>query len=76
MDSCYERYVNAGIDLCFSDSSKELDTDLDMVVLDWANAEEVGKGYRTGWFGPSDPITREQLAVMFYRYAGKGSGLF
>ncbi len=36
----------------------------------WANQIEVVTGYTdTGKFGPSDNITREQMAVMMYRYA-------
>ncbi len=37
----------------------------------WAASEGVITGYDNGNFGPSDPITREQLAVMLYRYAQK-----
>lgn len=37
-------------------------------VLWAANAGVVG-GYQNGKFGPSDSITREQMAVMTYRYA-------
>jgi len=41
----------------------------------WASEAGVVKGYDTGSFGPDDPITREQLAVMLYRYAQtKGKG--
>ena len=36
----------------------------------WANDAGVIKGYENGSFGPSDKITREQLATMLYRYAG------
>ncbi len=36
----------------------------------WANTSGVVTGYtNTGCFGPSDNITREQMAVMMYRYA-------
>lgn len=36
----------------------------------WANSIEVVTGYSdTGLFGPADKITREQMAVMMYRYA-------
>ena len=34
----------------------------------WAASEGIAGGYG-GLFGPDDPITREQLAVMLYRYA-------
>ena len=36
----------------------------------WAAAKGVITGYPDGSFGPDDPITREQLAVMLYRYVG------
>lgn len=37
----------------------------------WANKAEVVTGYTdgSGKFGPTDPILREQMAVMMYRYA-------
>lgn len=36
----------------------------------WANSTGVVTGYsNTGYFGTGDPITREQMAVMMYRYA-------
>lgn len=35
----------------------------------WANELGVIKGYEEGHFGPADNITREQMAVMMYRYA-------
>ena len=34
----------------------------------WASAEGIVTGY-DGKFAPNDPVTREQLAVMLYRYA-------
>lgn len=37
----------------------------------WANKQGVVGGYGNGLFGPNDDITREQLAVMLWRYAGK-----
>ena len=38
-------------------------------AIRWASAEGVAGGYGNGTFGPDDPITREQLAVMLHRYA-------
>ena len=35
----------------------------------WAAANGVVTGYGNGTFGPRNPITREQMAVMLYRYA-------
>lgn len=37
----------------------------------WAAESGVVEGYGDGKFGPDDPITREQLAVMFWRYMGR-----
>lgn len=34
----------------------------------WAASEGVVNGYGNGKFGPNDPVTREQLATMLYRY--------
>ena len=39
-------------------------------AVSWAAAQGVVAGYDTGRFGPNDSITREQLAVILYRYAG------
>lgn len=36
----------------------------------WAAENGIVKGYGGGLFGPDDSITREQLAVMLWRYAG------
>ena len=41
-------------------------------AIRWATAAGVVKGYDTGDFGPGDPITREQLAAMLWRYARAG----
>lgn len=35
----------------------------------WANANGIMSGYDDSTFGPSDPITREQLATVLFRYA-------
>ena len=36
----------------------------------WAAEKGIVSGYGNGLFGPGDNITREQLAVMLWRYAG------
>ncbi len=36
----------------------------------WANAKGVVQGNGNGLFAPESPITREQIIVMFWRYAG------
>lgn len=38
-------------------------------ALRWTRSTGVITGYPDGRFGPSDPVTREQLATMLYRYA-------
>lgn len=38
-------------------------------AVTWAEQSGVVSGYGNGKFGPGDPITREQLAAIFYRYA-------
>ena len=40
----------------------------------WAASEGVVNGYGNGKFGPNDPIIREQLAVMLYRYEQRSGG--
>ena len=35
----------------------------------WAAAKGIVSGYDDGRFGPEDPVTREQLAALLYRYA-------
>ena len=35
----------------------------------WAAAQGIAGGYGNGKFGPNDHITREQLAVMLWRYS-------
>lgn len=37
----------------------------------WGTENGVFEGYGGGKFGPDDPITREQLAAMLWRYIGK-----
>ncbi len=38
-------------------------------AVDWANKDGVVLGYGNGLFGPSNTITREQMAAILYRYA-------
>lgn len=39
-------------------------------AVQWAAKNGIVSGYSSDSFGPADSITREQLAVMLYRYAG------
>lgn len=42
-----------------------------MEAVRWADSQGIVGGYGNGTFGPSNPITREQLTVMlFWRYSG------
>ena len=44
-------------------------------AVHWAVDAKVVNGYDNSKFGPDDPITREQMAAMLYRYAqGQGKG--
>ncbi len=38
-------------------------------AVEWATDNEVVNGYGGGKFGPMDPITREQMAAILWRYA-------
>lgn len=40
-------------------------------AVDWAAVQGIVDGYAGGLFRPDEPITREQLAVMLWRYAGR-----
>jgi len=40
-------------------------------AVTWAAGNDIVSGYGNGKFGPNDPITREQLAAILWRYAGK-----
>ena len=39
----------------------------------WANEHRVTEGVGNNLFGPDEPVTREQMAVLFYRWA-RGQG--
>lgn len=36
----------------------------------WASANSIVSGYGSGLFGSNDPVTREQIATILWRYAG------
>ncbi len=36
----------------------------------WAAENKIAEGYGDGKFGPNDPVTRQQLAAILWRYAG------
>lgn len=41
----------------------------------WAGSVGVVSGYTSGYFGPNDPVTREQLAAMLANYASRVAGV-
>ena len=43
-------------------------------AVGWASQAGVVTGYDTGIFAPNDPVTREQLAAMLYRYQAHMGG--
>lgn len=43
-------------------------------AVDWAVSAGVVSGYSDGRFAPNDSVTREQFAVMLWRYAGSPAG--
>lgn len=42
-------------------------------AVSWAHANGLMSGYGKGEFGPSDPVTREQLATVLYRNSSLGN---
>ncbi len=45
-------------------------------AVSWAAAEGIVHGFGDGTFGPNDPITREQLAVILYQYSSSSETNF
>ncbi|MEA4816991.1 MAG: flavodoxin [Lachnospiraceae bacterium] len=42
-------------------------------AVNWATNKSIVSGYGNGYFGTNDPITREQIATILWRYAGSPS---
>ena len=40
----------------------------------WASQQSIVNGYGNGLFGTNDPVTREQMTAIFWRYAGSPEG--
>ncbi len=53
----------------FTDVVSTADTSWYYNAATWAEQIGLMGGYANGAFGPNDPITREQLALILYRYA-------
>lgn len=47
----------------------DLTQDWYVTAVNWAARNGIVNGYGNGMFGPDDPITREDMATMLYRYA-------
>ncbi|MBQ3390282.1 MAG: S-layer homology domain-containing protein [Firmicutes bacterium] len=43
-------------------------------AVNWAAANEIVTGYDEKTFAPNDPVTREQLATILFRYSGEEAG--
>ena len=56
----------AGAD-CFTDT---VDGAYYADAVVWATQQDIVSGYGNGLFGTNDPVTREQMAAIFWRYAG------
>ena len=55
-----------------SGESAYTDVSEDMWCTDaiiWATQQSIINGYGNGQYGPADPVTREQMAAIFYRYS-------
>ncbi len=64
---------------CPAPSAAEVFTDVEpgtwyTDAVDWAAEKKVVEGVGNGLFDPKSPVTREQMATIFYRWA-KGEGL-
>ncbi len=42
-------------------------------AVNWSVEKDLVAGYGNGLFGPADPVTRQQIAVLFWRMDGKPS---
>ena len=66
----YSMWKAAGAPAASSTSSfRDLTDNWYKQAVAWAAENEIVKGYGDGRFGPSDTITREQIAVFMYRFA-------
>ncbi len=55
----------AGLDNLFTDLKQNWYID----AVKWAAANDIVEGYGNGLYGPEDPITREQMVTILWRYA-------
>ncbi len=57
--------TTAGLDNPFTDLTQDWYVD----AVKWAAANGIVEGYGNGKYGPEDPITREQMVTILWRYA-------
>ena len=61
-------------DQSLTDEFSDIDSDAWYAAgVSWAAANGITYGYGNGQFGPNDNLTREQLAVMLWRYVGNSA---
>ncbi len=61
-----EKNEDADVEITFPDTSSHWAGD----AISWAAGQGIVGGYDNGQFGADDPITREQLVTMLWRYVG------
>lgn len=64
----YEKEGKPGVNFAMNYDDVATDAEYAEAVR-WASSEGIAGGYGNGNFGPDDSVTREQLAVILYRYA-------
>ncbi len=72
----YEMTGNPTVDPAKVMEFEDAKVDWYVDYVKWASSNGIIKGYddRPGYFGPADNITREQMAVMMYRYVQEIKG--
>lgn len=65
-----------GSPAAYGNPFNDLTQDWYKTAVIWAAQKGIVNGYGNGKFGPDDPITREQMATMLYRYAGSFADMF
>lgn len=64
----YEKEGKPGVNFAMNYTDVAPEADYAEAVR-WASSQGIAGGYGDGTFGPDDTVTREQLAVILYRYA-------
>lgn len=64
----YEQEGTCGINFAMDYTDVSPDAEYAEAIC-WASSEGMVQGYGNGTFGPDDAVTREQMAVILYRYA-------